>query len=342
MTAATLPSRAERREAPSSSSSSWRDALSREEIQELLRPSDWRSWLSVGVDWGLVLGAMALVAAWPHLPTFPLAIVFALLVIGARQLGLAVLMHEASHRSLFSNRRVNDFVGSWLCAYPVWSDLRAYRAYHLQHHAKTATAEDPDLGLVKPFPITPASLRRKVLRDLSGRTGLKFARAAWARTGARAARDPAARRAFVGFALTNGALLGGLAALGHAELYLLWAGAWLTTNTLVTRIRSIAEHALAPDPEDDLRNTRTTLARAWERLLVAPNRVNFHLEHHLLMTVPHYRLPRMHRLLRDRGALDRACVERSYFGILRRAASKGTPFEPTLLPSPTGGAPRVV
>jgi fatty acid desaturase len=180
MSAASFPPLAE----PSRPPAHWRDALSREDIQELLRPSDWRSWLSVAVDWGLVFGAMALVAAWPHLPTLPLAIVFALFVIGARQLGLAVLMHEAAHRSLFASRRVNDFVGSWLCAYPVWSDLRAYRAYHLQHHAKTATAEDPDLSLVRPFPITRASLRRKVGRDLSGRTGLKFARAAWARTGA--------------------------------------------------------------------------------------------------------------------------------------------------------------
>jgi fatty acid desaturase len=327
-----------RTEAPSR----WRDALSREEIQALLRPADWRSALSVALDWGLVFAAMAGVAAWPHLPTLPLAIVFALFVIGARQLGLAVLMHEASHRSLFSDRRVNDFVGSWLCAYPVWSDLLAYRAYHLQHHARTGTAEDPDLGLVGPFPITPASLRRKVWRDLSGRTGLKFARGAWARTGARASSDPNARRAFVGFAVTNGTLLAGLAALGHPELYLLWAGAWLTTNTLVTRIRSIAEHALAPEPEDDLGNTRTTLARWWERLLIAPNRVNFHLEHHLLMTVPHYRLAEMHRLLRERGALDGACVETSYFAILRRAASKGTPREPRLVPSATGGAPRVL
>jgi fatty acid desaturase len=319
----------------------WRDALSREDIQELLRPSDWRSWLSVAVDWGLVLAAMALVATWPHLPTLPLAIVLALFVIGARQLGLAVLMHEAAHRSLFSSRRVNDRVGSWLCAYPVWSDLRAYRHYHLQHHARTGTAEDPDLRLVMPFPITRASLRRKVWRDLSGQTGVKFARAAWARSGARAAIDPQARRAFVGFAVSNALLLGILAAAGHPELYLLWAGAWLTTNTLVTRIRSIAEHALAPDPGDDLRNTRTTLARVWERLLIAPNRVNFHLEHHLLMTVPHYRLPQMHRRLRDRGALDGACVEQSYFRILRRASSKGTPEEPRLAPSPTGGAPRV-
>ncbi len=323
-------------------SAGWRDALTRAEIAELLRPRDWRSWVSVAVDWGLVFAALAGVALWPHLPTLPLAIVLALFVIGARQLGLAILMHEASHRSLFASRRLNDFVGSWLCAYPIWSDLHAYRPYHLQHHARTSTAEDPDVGLVLPFPIPPASLLRKIVRDLSGQTGLTFARAAWARTAGRARQDAAARRTLVGFLATNATLLGALALLGHAELYLLWAGAWLTTNTLVTRIRSIAEHALTPDPDDDLRNTRTVLARPWERLLIAPNRVNFHLEHHLLMTVPHYHLPRMHRLLRERGALEGACIERGYLRILRRAASRGTAAEPRVVPSPNGGAPRVI
>ena len=35
-----------------------RDHLSREEITELLRMQDWRSWLSVAVDWGVVFAAM--------------------------------------------------------------------------------------------------------------------------------------------------------------------------------------------------------------------------------------------------------------------------------------------
>ncbi len=296
----------------------WRRALSREDIAGLLAMNDLRSWGSVAANWGLTFGAMAAVAVWPN----PLTIVAALLVIGTRQLGCAVLMHEAAHRSLFRARAVNDFVGQWLCAYPIWSDLRAYRPYHLQHHAHTGTQRDPDLGLIAPFPITRASLRRKVWRDLSGQTGWKFARAAFRRTFGRL-ENADARRAAIGVATTNGALLLALAALGHAELYLLWAGAWLTTHTLVTRIRAIAEHALTPDADDPLRNTRTTLLRWWERLLIAPNRVNYHLEHHLLMTVPHYRLPEMHRLLRERGVLDHACVEEGgYPAVLRRAASR--------------------
>ena len=299
---------------------SWRERLSREEIADLLRFQDSRSWWSIAFNWGVVFAAMALVARWPN----PLTVLLALFLIGARQLGFAVLMHEAAHRSLFASKAVNDWAGQWLCAYPIWSDMTVYRPYHLQHHAHTGTQRDPDLGLIRPFPITRESLKRKIWRDLSGQTGVKFARAGWKRSVARW-HDPAGRRASIGVVVTNALLLGGLAALGQAWLYLLWVGAWLTTHTLVTRIRSIAEHALTPDADDPLGNTRTTLGRWWERLFIAPNRVNYHLEHHLLMTVPHYKLPRMHALLAERGLLARACVEREgYAAILRRAASKAS------------------
>jgi fatty acid desaturase len=220
-------------------------------------------------------------------------------------------MHEASHRTLLRDRRLNDWVGNWLCAYPIWSDLSPYRPYHLKHHAKTGGAEDPDIGLVRPFPITRASLGRKAWRDLSGQTGRKFAKGAWSRTFGHTREDPVARRAAQGVVITNLALLGILAVFGRPELYLLWVAAWFTTHTFVTRIRSIAEHALTPDPDDAFGNTRTTLVSVWERLFLAPNRVNYHLEHHLLMTVPHYHLPRMHRLLRERGVLERTAATSS-------------------------------
>jgi fatty acid desaturase len=90
----------------------------------------------------------------------------------------------------------------------------------------------------------------------------------------------------------------------------------------VLRLRSIAEHAMVPDPADPLAHTRTTLACWWERLLVAPNRVNYHLEHHLVAMVPHYNLPRMHRLLRSRGVLAHANVAPGYLSVWRLASSR--------------------
>ena len=299
------------------------NGLTRAEIQELLEMTDWRTWWSIIVDWGLVAASFALVAVWPN----PFTVVLALFVIGARQLGLAVLMHEAAHRSLLSNRKVNDWVGNWLCAYPIWSDVHPYRPYHLQHHAKNWTNDDPDLPLATPFPISRTSLRRKVTRDLDGQTGWKRAKATLARdlrrSQGRVKRNFDAGGEVIGrVALTNAILLGLLTLAGHPALYLLWVGAWFTTYSLVMRIRSIAEHAMIPNPSDDLNNTRTTIATWWERLFIAPNRVNYHLEHHLLMTVPHYNLPRMHQMLRERGALADACVVTGYWGVLKLAASK--------------------
>jgi fatty acid desaturase len=314
--------------------SGWRDALTREEIADLVRTDDWRGWLSIALDWGLVAAAMALVAAAPNV----LSIALALAVIGARQLGLAVLMHEAAHHTLFRGRRLNDWAGNWLCAYPIWADLKPYRRYHLQHHAKNWTAEDPDLDLATKFPVTAASMRRKIWRDLSGQVGWKRARAVLRRDlggalgktrrstsvsfGKTADAGEPGWKNLRGVVVTNAVLLAALAALGRPELYLLWVAAWFTTNSLVTRIRSIAEHNMVPDPGDELRNTRTTLASWWERLLIAPNRVNYHLEHHLLMTVPLHRLPRLHRMLRERGALDAALLSPGYLAVLRQAASK--------------------
>jgi fatty acid desaturase len=301
----------------------WQEALTKDEIRELVEMRDHRAWLSIALDWGLIGAAFALVAAFPN----PVSIVAAIAVIGSRQLGLAILMHDAAHRALLRNRSWNDWVGNWLCGYPIWNDVHPYRRYHLQHHAKTWTSEDPDLELANPFPITRASLKRKVWRDLSGQTGWKRFLAILdrdlGRSRGRARRDfGAGMQALHGVMITNLVLLGLLALFGHPALYLLWVIAWFTTYSLVMRIRSIAEHAMVPDIQDDLRNTRTTLARWWERLLIAPNRVNFHLEHHLLMTVPHYNLPRLHRMLRDRGALDGACVTQGYANVLSLAASK--------------------
>jgi fatty acid desaturase len=274
------------------------------------------------VNWGLVFGSMALVAWWPNL----LTVLIALFVIGARQLGLAVLMHDASHYALFSDKKVNDWVGNWLGAYPIWGDLRPYRPYHLQHHAHTWTDKDPDLALATPFPITRDSFRRKVWRDLSGQTGLKRARFTFMRdmgwSQGKVRRKSAGLRKLAPVLVTNAALFGILAAFGHPALYLLWVVAWLTTYSLVMRIRAIAEHSMTPDPSDELLQTRTTRASWWERLLIAPNAVNFHLEHHLNMRVPHYHLARMHRLLGERGVLEHALVAPGYWTVLRQASSK--------------------
>jgi fatty acid desaturase len=314
----------------------WLGQFTKEERREILTLDDRRSLATLAINWGLTFGAFALVGrssgAW-LLVTIPLA----LFVIGGRQLGCAIVMHEASHRSFLSSRVWNDRIGNWLGAYPIWADVEPYRPYHLVHHAKTGTQGDPDLSLTKPFPITRASFLRKAWRDLSGQTGWSQIKATFLRdvglTKRRTQRNQGLKpgqkpdvgwHKLVPVLVSNGVLLGLCAAAGRPELYLLWPAALLTTYRLVLRIRAIGEHAMAGPADDPLRNTRTTLVSWWERLFLAPNYVNYHLEHHLLMTVPHYNLPKMHRMLREKGLLDDALVSRGYARVLARATSRGS------------------
>jgi fatty acid desaturase len=67
--------------------------------------SSWRGLWLVAHCWAVIGAAMWIGARWPI--TIPLAIV----VIGTRQLGLFVLMHDAAHALLHRDRRVNDWVG---------------------------------------------------------------------------------------------------------------------------------------------------------------------------------------------------------------------------------------
>ena len=146
-----------------------KSVFSPEEWNSLTSRSSWRGMWLVAHAWGTILGAIALVVLWPN----PLTWLIAVIIVGTRQLGLAILMHEAAHGGLHANRAINEWVGQWLCAVPVGADLASYRSYHLQHHKFTQQPEDPDLSLSAPFPITKESYARKAVRDLTGQTFVK-------------------------------------------------------------------------------------------------------------------------------------------------------------------------
>jgi fatty acid desaturase len=310
--------------------------LSRDEIRALVTPSDWKGALSVATSWSVIGLAFALLAAFP---SQPLAWLVSLVLLGGRQLGLAILMHECSHQSLFRTRWANEVIGTWLCAAPVWQQLGAYRKHHLAHHAHTSLEGDTDLGLVEPFPCSRGSLVRKLLRDV---TGLAFLRRSVgvllmdagilsysASTGQmRVVPRPSLPALLRNLArntgpvlLTNAALYALLAASGHGFVYLAWVLANATTFSLFVRIRAIAEHAVLPSSDDPFHNTRSTEANWLARLTVAPHHVNYHLEHHLLPTVPHYHLPRLNALLRKQGAYADAAHAPGYLAVLALAST---------------------
>ena len=95
------------------------DLLTLPELRRLRRTSALRGATLVVHAWAVIAGAMLLYAAWPSVLTLLVAVA----VIGTRQLGLAILMHEAAHWLLFPSQPANTRVGAWLCAHPVFGDL---------------------------------------------------------------------------------------------------------------------------------------------------------------------------------------------------------------------------
>jgi fatty acid desaturase len=134
---------------------------------------------------------------------------------------------------------------------------------------------------------------------------------------------PALGRRLRGPIAANALLFGVLAALGQWHVYLLlWLLPLLTWNQLVSRLRDTAEHSMVEDRGDPLRNTRTVVAGPLARAFLAPYRMNYHLEHHLFVFVPCWKLPEAHALLLAKGYGPRMEAASSYVEVLRRSATR--------------------
>ena len=292
-----------------------------EEWAPLAARSSWRGVVLVAHAWIVVFAAAAMAVVWPL--TLPLAI----MLIGGRQLGLAILMHDAAHGALHSHARVNDWVGEWLTG----GGLERYRKYHLVHHRFAQQGEDPDLGLSAPFPITRLSLRRKLVRDLTGQTFFKqrFGDLV-GRLRARKAGEPLLPILAEEVRRKRRWLAGGLimTAIGGAfGVWWAWPVFWVLPQAvwfpMITRLRNIAEHAcIARDEPDPLRHARTTRASLIERAILAPYYVNYHCEHHMFMHLPGHNLPKAHRILKRKGFLTQMETSEGYLSVLAMASAR--------------------
>jgi fatty acid desaturase len=291
------------------------DYFTPDQWSKLSARSSWKGLALVAHGWAVIGLTMVASVLWPI--TIPLGI----MIIGTRQLGLAVLQHDAAHGALHPNLKINDWVAEWLCS----PGVQRYRDYHLQHHKYAQQAEDPDLILSAPFPISPTSLRRKIVRDLTGQTflkqrfGLLYARKPgqplWPVLKAQILRQKR-------FLISNGLGLLAFSLAGYAWVYVaLWLVPMATWFPLVTRLRNIAEHALiAKDEPDPLRHARTTRANLIERALIAPYWVNYHAEHHMFMHMPCWSLPKAHKILTAKGTTKAMEMAPGYRAVLSAAA----------------------
>lgn len=314
--------------------------LSREEEQAFLKKHNgWALW-GIAKHYAWIAAAFALVYFYPHF----LTVLLALFILGGQQLACAILMHDAAHHALFRQRKWDDVFGQWLGAYPIFNSMKAYRPYHFRHHVSNGLAADPDLLLTRGYPTSRKSMMRKFIRDLTGQTGIKAlfglflmhlgyleynlgGKVERVNQSGRSGKEVA--KAFyqnlLGPLVFQVLLFTVLTLVASPWLYLLWIGAYLTTFQFCLRVRSMAEHSVVEDSTDPYKNTRSTQANFIEQLLFAPYHVNYHCEHHLLMAVPPYRLPQLHRLLKERGFYEKGLLAAGYWEVIQQAVVAESP-----------------
>ena len=298
----------------------FRKALPQELIRRLTQRSAWRATLPILMDFAVIaLAAAVALAFWFSLPIT----IIAVLIIGTRQHALFVIAHDAAHYLLFENRKVNDLAGR-ACATVQGLSMCTYRVIHRLHHNNLYGELDPDTALHGGYPRGRAYLVKKLLKDLAGLTAWKtyayFLGGAPAlntqtNVALRPLDDTSSKLKDEARNDRNFVIAFHVAALvffawsGYLVQYLvLWILPLVTVVQAILRLRAIAEHGATTDFSSPLTAARTNVAPAWLAWLIFPHHVNYHIEHHLYASVPHYHLPELHREMAQRGVLDKAEV----------------------------------
>lgn len=307
--------------------------LRNDELRTLSKPDGFRSSFSIAFDWVMVAASFAVAILVPHPAVWALCFLFN----ARQQLAFAILMHDGAHRRLYQDFKVNDYVCQFLCAAPLFFSMYSYQKLHLKHHREPLAADDPDLSLIGGYPISKGSFARKLARDAFGISYYKFIRyfihmarkpknvirdmnkeAATKDVGPAELKTQSAGKpmpmAMVGVSILVISLLlwGALYLLGQGWLFFfLWFLPAITALQVLLRIRGIAEHAGYTANPDQSKNARTVV-NPLQTFVFAPHNVNFHIEHHLYPSVPFHRLPYLHKVLSERGAIPQTNVYSGY------------------------------
>src|SRR5262245_65658983 len=97
------------------------DFLNEDQLIAVRQRVTWKGVALIAHAWALILGAIALVAWWPN----PLTYLLAVAIIGSRQLGLAILMHDGAHGCLSANEKINLALSQCFCAYTLFAETTA-------------------------------------------------------------------------------------------------------------------------------------------------------------------------------------------------------------------------
>ncbi len=282
-------------------------------LRELSHVNSIVSGAHVLLEWGLIVASALLCTRYFSYPLYVLTVV----LIGARQHSLIVLMHDGAHYRLHRNRRINEVIGEALLAYPfLLFTMRDYRANHFAHHRHLNTNKDPDWVRKQTpdwkFPKSPFAMAKLLAQNALGFGFMRFLLATLALPKSRLDQRSYLRIGYIALACAVITLTG-----AWVTVALYWLVPLATWAQFAFHVRSIAEHFALPEREGVYGETRTVLANAFDRVFVGCKNVNYHLEHHLFPSVPFFRLGRLHAILMSRDDYRRqAHVTRGYWRVM--------------------------
>lgn len=214
---------------------------------------------------------------------------------------LLVQGHEGTHDLISRNRRVNDFF-TWFTLALAGISAEAHRRFHLDHHHRAHTPEDPEYQYFN-----------RVVYGVPG--WAYFFIPMFAQIGVNGyglqKKMPAEVRRRIVLELTGAVLLPATIAFGLGwRRYLLFVAAPMVTGLYVASVlRSVTEHHDVTEGSE-WTNARSIVTHPVIEFLWS--NVNYHLEHHLYPSVPYHALPELRRALATDLRAHQSNVENGY------------------------------
>ncbi|MDU6163408.1 MAG: fatty acid desaturase family protein, partial [Staphylococcus epidermidis] len=224
-----------------------------------------------------------------------------IILIGSRMRAFDNLMHEACHRSLFTNKFYNKWITCIFIAFPIFTSFTTYCNSHFQHHKNLWDEEnDPDtkryriVGLDKPQENINKFIKDHIIKVL-----LLFHVPKYILGTVSAnlySKDIPKSELWTRNILWLVLISTSIAFNFWFYLIIFWFVPLLTTFQIIRYWAEMAEHS-GLNNDTELTASRNTFGMPWTIFLFHPHHDNYHLVHHLFPAIPHYNLKKAHSIL---------------------------------------------
>lgn len=296
--------------------------------REWYRTSNWYGVRGVASIFGVLLLALA---SWPWVVArgWWWAAIIVTPILGAYIYKLTIVLHECSHRTLFSSRTANVMVGR-ACAGLLGVSYEGFTTSHMHHHRHCGTNDETGEGdYLKLQGASPGQMAAHLLRPLAGVAYFQAFRE-YVRPHAPASSGAGFKaRGRTRFWVDIGAivLMQGMVAIvatgmgRHWGLVVVYPLTAATFGLFFSRVRAFCEHVSSLRLPGQC-FVRSHMPNPLDRLLFYTLNMNLHVEHHLYPQVPACQLWNVRAQLRESGYLQPEMTSTSILRTIRECLAE--------------------